>query len=258
MVVHFKEFWIKLNNFSNTHQSQNKTRNNVYSTYDSVIIDRNQTFSIKQQYHFFAKNTKSFDSSNLKVISNNLDSVSFVNQSASTKYNSISIVKGDKLQFNINSNNESYRKTFNNKDKIRGRKESRFSIIVEPKVIRMKMQRVNSTIVPSIYENVNMKVFPSVVNDMCFIRKDIYIDRDEEMKKIKMIQRNIMIMEKEKKLLVLKKGHLLNHLLYLKEKNEIYNRKKRLVKQFYQWNTITKVNNEISEKYKLLAWKNNK
>ena len=60
-------------------------------------------------------------------------------------------------------------------------------------------------------------------------------------------------MEKEKKLLVLKKGHLLNHLLYLKEKNEIYNRKKRLVKQFYQWNTITKVNNEISEKYKLLA-----
>ena len=248
-----KEFWIKLNNFSNTHQSQNKTRNNVYSTYDSVIIDRNQTFSIKQQYHFFAKNTKSFDSSNLKVISNNLDSVSFVNQSASTKYNSISIVKGDKLQFNINSNNESYRKTFNNKDKIRGRKESRFSIIVEPKVIRMKMQRVNSTIVPSIYENVNMKVFPSVVNDMCFIRKDIYIDRDEEMKKIKMIQRNIMIMEKEKKLLVLKKGHLLNHLLYLKEKNEIYNRKKRLVKQFYQWNTITKVNNEISEKYKLLA-----
>ena len=252
-----KEFWIKFNNFSNTHQGQNKTRNNVYSTYDSVIIDRNQTFSIKQQYHFFGKNTKSFDSSNLKVISNNLDSVSFVNQSASTKNNSISIVRGDKLQFNMNSNNESYRKTFNNKDKIRGRKESRFSIIVEPKVIKMKMQRVNSTIVPSLYENFNMKVFPSVVNDMCFIRKDIYIDRDEQMKKIQMIQRNIMIMEKKKKLLVLKKSHLLNHLLYLKENNEVYNRKKILVKGFYQWNTITKVNNEISkmnaEKYKLFS-----
>ena len=252
-----KKFWIKFNNFSNTHQGQNKTRNNVYSTYDSVIIDRNQTFSIKQQYHFFGKNTKSFDSSNLKVISNNLDSVSFVNQSASTKNNSISIVRGDKLQFNMNSNNESYRKTFNNKDKIRGRKESRFSIIVEPKVIKMKMQRVNSTIVPSLYENFNMKVFPSVVNDMCFIRKDIYIDRDEQMKKIKMIQRNIMIMEKKKKLLVLKKSHLLNHLLYLKENNEVYNRKKIQVKGFYQWNTITKVNNEISkmnaEKYKLFS-----
>ena len=252
-----KEFWIKFNNFSNTHQGQNKTRNNVYSTYDSVIIDRNQTFSIKQQYHFFGKNTKSFDSSNLKVISNNLDSVSFVNQSASTKNNSISIVRGDKLQFNMNSNNESYRKTFNNKDKIRGRKESRFSIIVEPKVIKMKMQRVNSTIVPSLYENFNMKVFPSVVNDMCFIRKDIYIDRDEQMQKIKMIQRNIMIMEKKKKLLVLKKSHLLNHLLYLKENNEVYNRKKIQVKGFYQWNTITKVNNEISkmnaEKYKLFS-----
>ena len=252
-----KEFWIKFNNFSNTHQGQNKTRNNVYSTYDSVIIDRNQTFSIKQQYHFFGKNTKSFDSSNLKVISNNLDSVSFVNQSASTKNNSISIVRGDKLQFNMNSNNESYRKTFNNKEKIRGRKESRFSIIVEPKVIKMKMQRVNSTIVPSLYENFNMKVFPSVVNDMCFIKKDIYIDRDEQMKKIQMIQRNIMIMEKKKKLLVLKKSHLLNHLLYLKENNEVYNRKKILVKGFYQWNTITKVNNEISkmnaEKYKLFS-----
>ena len=252
-----KEFWIKFNNFSNTHQGQNKTRNNVYSTYDSVIIDRNQTFSIKQQYHFFGKNTKSFDSSNLKVISNNLDSVSFVNQSASTKNNSISIVRGDKLQFNMNSNNESYRKTFNNKDKIRGRKESRFSIIVEPKVIKMKMQRVNSTIVPSLYENFNMKVFPSVVNNMCFIRKDIYIDRDEQMKKIQMIQSNIMIMEKKKKLLVLKKSHLLNHLLYLKENNEVYNRKKIQVKGFYQWNTITKVNNEISkmnaEKYKLFS-----
>ena len=39
-----------------------------------------------------------------------------------------------------------------------------------------------------------------------------------------------MIMEKEKKLLVLKKGHLLNHLLYLREKNEIYNRKKELLR----------------------------
>ena len=64
-------------------------------------------------------------------------------------------------------------------------------------------------------------------------------------------------MEKKKKLLVLKKSHLLNHLLYLKENNEIYNRKKILVKEFYQWNTITKVHREISkmnaEKYKLFS-----
>ena len=196
-----------------------------------LLIEKNNTFSINNKKN---KSERKFDSNNLKVYQSSNYNVSYMNKSISHNKIPIQIEKFN-LKYNscTKTNN---RITFNNKEGIKGRKDIRFSIINEPKPKqKMRMQRVNNTLVQRLYENFNMKVFPTIQNKMAFTTKNIYINTLKKNQSIIMIQKKVKEYLKIKKLKRYKRNHILNHLLYLKENNEMNMMKHRISKCFIKW-----------------------